>query len=825
MTEYDKNRPEGKEPEDLDQDLFDMMTDKRAGQPDKSSKGQAKEASDSKIKPFKAAAQSAPTENASSMMTDKEKKQTRKKANAPLATDDKPSEMMTDKNTKSEKETARPPQPQSKLSKLINLLAAIGIVIAIIVFILMAPGVAGRVALVVLGFGAVVFIHELGHFIVAKLGGIKVEAFSIGFPPTILSVRKLRRGFRVRLFPKADQEPPAQEGDSETEYWLGIIPFGGFVKMLGQSDSGPAEKSDDPRSFLNRPIWIRICVVAAGVIFNGISAVILFMGLYLYGLQQQPAVIGEITPGSPAEAAGFRPGDRVIAIDGKSFIGEFVDFSMIPLAGALARKGESTRFTVRREDGQIETLKVVSELEVGDPQQLRQFGIQAASALSIAAIDDPQYQQQLEKNGFRPGDLIQAVDGKTVRSSWQLKEYLHQSVRPEVNLTIRRTAGGQPELVTVSVPIKPSVLYPNFSKEYDLANIHSMVPLLQVDQVFPRQRTLGLLEKTARWFQQTLLRRSVPDLLPQSPNPFQKGDILVRAAEIKNPTFVEYRQALETHAKNSFEVEVLRADGGGELKSVVLTVTPWQQPHTKNRVWLGITLQFAMDYPVIAQTVDTPMTGKLSIPRGAQITMADGQPVSSFYQIAEILNKNAGQRLGIDYRLSETDAGSVGIQVPGVEGGMHMWSETSVPIPLDFLKERIQTSNPAQAVAMGARKTWYFAATTVMTLKGLFTRDVPTSALSGPVGIISISYQAARQSLVDFLSLMGLISVCIAVMNLLPIPVVDGGVIVFLLIEKIKGGPIPEKIHAAVTYIGLAFLLAVLLWITYNDIYRIFFGT
>ena len=81
--------------------------------------------------------------------------------------------------------------------------------------------------------GAVVFIHELGHFIVAKLGGIKVEAFSIGFPPTILAVRKLKKGFRMRLFPKIGQEPELAEGDSETDYWLGIIPFGGFVKMLG----------------------------------------------------------------------------------------------------------------------------------------------------------------------------------------------------------------------------------------------------------------------------------------------------------------------------------------------------------------------------------------------------------------------------------------------------------------------------------------------------------------------------------------------------------------------------------------------------------------
>jgi len=222
--------------------------------------------------------------------------------------------------------------------------------------------------------------------------------------------------------------------------------------------------------------------------------------------------------------------------------------------------------------------------------------------------------------------------------------------------------------------------------------------------------------------------------------------------------------------------------------------------------------------------VDTPLVGRLSIPRGARIEKVDGQAVASFYEIAAILENNAGQRLGIDYRVDEKEAGSVSMQVPTVEGAVHMGSEMATPLPLDFLKETVKTGRPLQAISMGARKTWYFVATTYLTLKGLFTGDVGTSALTGPVGIVSISYQVAKQSFVDFLYFMGLISACIAVMNLLPIPVVDGGVIVFLLIEKIKGGPIPEKVQAAVTYAGLALLLAVFLWITYNDIHRLIFG-
>lgn len=717
---------------------------------------------------------------------------------------------------------ASPQPPQSRLSKLLDLAAALAIVAAVIAFILRAPGIAGTTALVLLGFGGVIFVHELGHFLVAKLGGIKVEAFSIGFPPTVLSIRKLKKGFRVRLFPRKNIEETLQEGDSETEYWLGLIPFGGFVKMLGQSDSGTAEKTDDPRSFANRPIWIRICVVAAGVLFNVLSAVILFMGLYLHGLDQQPAVVGGVVPNSPAEAAGFRPGDRIIAVNGKSFVGDFVDFSMISLAAALGPKGETTTFTVRRPDGRVERLKAVSELAAADTQRLRQFGIEPASTLEIPDWDNPAWRQQLTESGFEPGDVILAVDGKSVKTSWELKEAVRHSVKPEVNLTVHRKRGPE-QMVTVAVPLEPKILYPNFRKELDLANFYSLVPRLQIEQVFEITPSEGLLRRILQWFSTAVLRRPVHKEL--QPNPFQKGDILLQIADCSWPTFAEYRQAVKNHKDKTLSVRVLRTDSDGQNRIVDIPVRPSVQPGTKNRLWLGISLRFDMENPVVAQTLDTVSVDALPIPRGARIERVDGQPVKNFYEIAEIFQRNAGQQIGIDYRLSETEAGSAALLIPSVEGLMHIWSETARPIPLTLLEEKVKTSNPAKAVAMGTKKTWYFIATTYLTLKGLFTRDVPTSALSGPVGILSISYQVAQESFIKFLYFMGLISACIAVMNLLPIPVVDGGVILFLLIEKIKGSPIPEKIQAGITYAGVVFLLAVFLWITYNDIHRIFFGS
>jgi len=156
----------------------------------------------------------------------------------------------------------------------------------------------GNVLLVLLGFGAVVLVHEFGHFVVAKLSGIKVEAFSIFMPPTLLGVQRTADGLRFRILPKLFAKKDDEGGDGlfsfsiggkgkagETEYRIGLIPFGGFVKLLGQEDTGPVKVSDDPRSFANKPLISRVAVLAAGVVFNTISAIVVFMIVFLIGIE------------------------------------------------------------------------------------------------------------------------------------------------------------------------------------------------------------------------------------------------------------------------------------------------------------------------------------------------------------------------------------------------------------------------------------------------------------------------------------------------------------------------------------------------------------
>src|SRR3990172_5470297 len=143
--------------------------------------------------------------------------------------------------------------------------------------------------------GILVFVHEFGHFIVARLAGMRVEKFSLGFPPRLFS-RKI----------------------GETEYILSWIPLGGYVKLAGEN---PEESSgDNPWEFMAKPIWKRSLVIVAGPAMNFILAILFFWGILFFHGQQIPqaetTVIGQVSPGGPADRAGLKPGARILSVNG-----------------------------------------------------------------------------------------------------------------------------------------------------------------------------------------------------------------------------------------------------------------------------------------------------------------------------------------------------------------------------------------------------------------------------------------------------------------------------------------------------------------------------
>jgi len=150
------------------------------------------------------------------------------------------------------------------------------------------------IAFIVL-LGILIFIHELGHFLVARLGGVGVQKFSLGFGPKIFG-RKI----------------------GETEYVLSWIPLGGYVKLLGESGTEELPPEDAKRSFYKQPTWKRLLIVLAGPVFNFLLAVVIFCIVFMYGIPNLLPVIGQMSPDSAAASAGIAAGDKILTLNGKN---------------------------------------------------------------------------------------------------------------------------------------------------------------------------------------------------------------------------------------------------------------------------------------------------------------------------------------------------------------------------------------------------------------------------------------------------------------------------------------------------------------------------
>jgi len=686
------------------------------------------------------------------------------------------------------------------------------VVVPAILLIARNIGFVGNALLVLLGFGAVVIVHEFGHFIVAKLSGIKVEAFSLFMPPILLGVLKTEEGIRVRILPEILPKKGDDSGNgslcftiagkykpSETEYRIGLIPFGGFVKMLGQEDTGSVKSNDDPRSYANKPPHTRAAVLAAGVTFNVISAVIVFMVVFLVGINLTPAVVGEVMPGSPAQRAGLKAGDEIIEIAGES---EDLDFGNIAIAAALSGEDEKVRMRVRHEDGSEEDLTIIAEQIPGE--SLRGFGIKTPESLAIGKLSKADADYLLSQTGLLPGDIIKSVNGRPVATYWEMDRIIRESFVPKVTLSAERVDSVSGEVRLIEAKIRLALIAPkrpDMSESALNGDIYSLLPPLRITDV--------------------LDRKDGDDTKPS----LQADDIILAIGNVENPSYQQMRDVTKEYEGKDLPVKVLRrGDDGAELVATVIVVPKRQAGG--DRVMIGVSVTYDFERAVVAGTLE-PVEGSpaLEIPAGAAITAVDGVPVSNFFDIAREIRKYAGQRITIDYRLDEQVAGAVSMDVPGEEDSYVVKSVFADPIPFKPYEKTYKADGPVDAVIMGYRKTVMFVAQTYVTLRRLIGGLVSPKDLMGPVGIMTLSYRiVAERPFVYYVYFLGLISAAIAVFNFLPLPPLDGGLVVLLIVEKIKGSALSERVQAIVAYAGWTVIGTLILYVTFNDIVRNFFS-
>lgn len=279
----------------------------------------------------------------------------------------------------------------------------------------------------ILLIGVLIVVHEYGHFIVARLCGVKVLRFSVGFGRVIWSRRY---------------------GPDQTEFSLSLLPLGGYVRMLDERE-GDVAPEELPRAFNQQSLGKRSAIVAAGPAANLLLAVLIYWSLFWLGSEDYLPVLGPPVAESPAAKAGITGGERVLSIDGTP-VATWEDFLWLLLQKAA--KNPVMNLELLNEQGQ----KVSRDLDVSmlaervwEEEAIGDLGLRFYSPKFPATVGEVLPDTPALRAGIQPGDLILSIDGKSIAFWGQISETIAASTAPTLNIGIQR---GQENLNLMVTP-------------------------------------------------------------------------------------------------------------------------------------------------------------------------------------------------------------------------------------------------------------------------------------------------------------------------------------------------------------------------------------
>jgi regulator of sigma E protease len=642
------------------------------------------------------------------------------------------------------------------------------------------------------GLGFVIFVHELGHFLVAKACGVKCEKFYLGFDVGGLKLLSFKWG--------------------ETEYGIGALPLGGYVKMLGQDDNPAAAAAEaerarlsgdlppepvagphpqwDPRSYPAQSVPERMAIISAGVIMNVIFAVLMAAWAYGLGVKEMTCMISSVRPGGAAWRAGLRTGDEIVAIgDRKDPI--FSDLLRGVTVGSVA---QGIDFTVRRPaDGSTRTVRLKPDTDLGKPTIGVTSPFSATLPKDIAgALAGAAAQAQPPLAG---GDTIKAVDGQPVDGYAALIAALMRAESRPVKLTVERAAGPQAPAATVDVEL-------------------------------PAQRRLE--------FGMTMTPLPIKDVQEGSPAAaagIRAGDRLlaIDGAAVGDPLTLDDR--LRRLADTAVKLTVGREGEADRTVEVRPREVTWRDDSISgigsptSIASLGIALPVDA---VVAAVADGGPAAQADIVPGDRIVKAwlltpeqvaekkPGMPVKfsarepNWPAVMGILQDlPAGTKLRLEVETAGRENRTVDV-VPAEAGDQFVVDRGLVFEPVYRL---VRAESFGAALGQGLRKAGEDLSLVYGFLGKLWNRQISARLLGGPIEIAKQAGRSASEGFSRLLLFLTMLSANLAVVNFLPIPVLDGGHMVFLAYELLRGKPPSEGVVAVLSYIGLALLLTLMMFV------------
>jgi regulator of sigma E protease len=698
--------------------------------------------------------------------------------------------------------------------------------------------VAKNLAIVGLGLGFVIFVHELGHFLVAKACGVKCEKFYVGFdwfPLTHIGPIKIPHTlFKMQW--------------GETEYGIGVLPLGGYVKMLGQDDNPANQAAEnerirqtgdeaaaadqtpklDPRSFQAKSVPKRMAIICAGVAMNMLTAPFMAGAAYYFGMPYTTTDLGGTTPGGPAWKAGLEPGDKILQIADKGPPSEELRFDFdLKVAAALAAPGQDIPMVVRGRDGKSERTILVRPvtlvakppskflgLEFGGYSQ-KMVGVSPATTTEFGGLGDGWNFTAKTVPETQKGDVITHIEGNAISKGWEVQDYFASHVDQPVTITVRRPEKKSKDGKTVEAP--------------------EQVLDIKVDP---------LKLKTAGFAVAPLGVDAIQTGSPAETAGFKPGDIIesIDGEAVTDPFLISLK-FLALVGKKA-DVVVRR----GEEK-VTLTVEPTAPKQYSHRPSLGADNNVAVEPIGLAYKVDHKVgwidpTFSLDLQPGDELIR--GELVTTDEKLKEELEEYfPGKKKKFDLVASTENWQALLMELaPRLPEGVNIrltyrrgeeekstdltlresatWFSDDRNLPLRFSEGTKKAASMWEGFTLGVREAKEKLLLTIKTVGMLLSGQASLKDTSGPAGIANIAYDQAGGGIPKFLMFLTLISVNLAVMNMLPIPVLDGGHMVFLTYEWLRGKPVDEAWQIRLSVLGLLALLSLMAFATMNDLTRFF---